>query len=133
MNGNIKLKLLKILLFMGVGYYLVGGIAHLLGLTIFPFYVATLYSPYHDTVIALSSFTLTIILFAVAKNPEKNIDVLNGLILAGFLAIIFSFYILLKIDFPQTGMDKKFQTIVELILLIIYVVALLILKPRKGS
>lgn len=130
MNENVTLKFLKILLFIGAGYYLIGGTAHFFGLTIFPFYVSVLYSPYHDTVIALSSFTLAMILFIVAKNPVKNIDVLNGLIIAGLLAILFSFYILFKIDFSQAEIEKKYQTIIELILLVIYIIALVILKPK---
>jgi hypothetical protein len=129
-----KLTLLKFSLFLGALYYLIGGIVHFFGLNLFPFYVKALYSSYHDIALALAAFVLAIILFTVGRNPIKNIDVLNAIIISGFLAIIFSFYIIWKIDFIQIGAAaKKTQTIVELALLIIYVVALIILKPKSAE
>ena len=132
MKLNIqKLTLLRFLLICGAGYYLIGGIVHFFGLTLFPWYVGTLYSPYHDTVIALTAFVLAVIFFTISKNPVKNIDVLNALIVGGFLAVLFSFYIIFKIDFIGQAMMKKTQTMVELVLLIVYLIALIILKPRS--
>jgi hypothetical protein len=128
-----KLNLLKLLLLGGVVFYFIGGIAHFFGLTLFPWYAGALYSPYHDTVIALTAFVLAIILFVVSKDPVKNIDVLNALIMGCFLAILFSFYILVKIDFTGPAGLKKTETIVETILLILYVTALIIFKPKPGK
>ena len=127
-----KPKVLKILLYLGSIYYLIGAIAHFFGLTIFPFYDSALYSPYHDTVISLAAIILSILFFTIAKNPEKNIDILNVIIIGGIIAIIFSIGIIWKIDFVSLGAsDKKIQTIVEAILLTIYVLLLMIFKPTS--
>lgn len=126
-----RIKLLKLSLRAGALYYLIGGIVHFFGLTLFPWYIEILYSAYHDTVIALTSFVLSIIIFTVSENPVKNIDVLNALIIAGFLAVLFSFYIIWKIDFTAAAEAKRTQTITELILLIIYLGVLNYLRPRS--
>lgn len=125
-------KLLKTLLIIGSIYYLIGAIAHFFGLTIFPFYDGALYTPYHDTVIALVAIVLSILLYVIAKDPKKNIDALNVMILGGFIAIIFSIGIIWKIDFVELGAPaKKIQTIVEMIMAIIYVGLLIYLKPKN--
>jgi hypothetical protein len=120
------------MLMVGSGFYVIGGIVHFFGLTLFPWYTGALYSPYHDTVIALTAFVLAIILFTISKNPVKNIDTLNAMIIGGILAIIFSFYILYKIDFAGPALLKKTETIVELILLIFYIASLIFLKPKSS-
>ena len=127
-----KLKILKIILYLGSAYYIIGAIAHFFGLTIFPFYINALYQPYHDTVISLTAIIMSMVLYTVAKNPEKNIDILNVIIIGGIIAIIFSIGIIFKIDFIALGAPvKKTQTIVEMILLIICVGALIYLRPKK--
>jgi hypothetical protein len=126
-----KFKILKIILYLSATYYVVGAVAHFFGLTIFPFYVNALYAPYHDTVISLTAIILSMVLFAVARNPEKNIDILNVVIIGGIIAIIFSVGIIWKIDFVQLGAPaKKTQTIVEMILLVVSVGILAYLKPK---
>ena len=127
-----KTKLLQIVLILGTIYFLIGAIAHFFGLTIFPFYDGRLYTQYHDTVIALASLIFSIFLFTIARNPIKNIDMLKAVIISSIIAIIFNVYIISKIDFVSLGAPaKKFQTIVETILLVLFVVSLLILKPKK--
>lgn len=127
-----KNKFLKILLLAGAGYYLIGAITHFFGLTIFPFYDSRLYTPYHDTVIALAAIILALFLITVARNPLKNSEFVNVVILGGVIAIIFSIGILWKINFASLGAPgKKLQTIIELILLIIYTSLLMIFKPAK--
>lgn len=129
-----KLQTLKLFLVLGALYYLVGAVVHFFGLTLFPFYDGVLYQPYHDTVIALVSITLALLLLAIAKDPIKNIDSLNVIIIGGIIAIIFSVGIVWKIDFVQLGAPgKKAQTIVEMILLIIYVSSLIYLKPKSKN
>ncbi len=126
-----KIKILKLLLVLGALYYLIGAVVHFFGLTLFPFYDNALYQPYHDTIITLSAITLSLLLFSISKDPVKNIDSLNVIIVGGIIAIIFSVGIILKIDFTQLGApEKKTQTIVEMILLIFYVNSLIYLKPR---
>jgi len=126
----IKLTLLKFLLKCGALFYFIGGIVHFFGLTLFPWYTAALYIPYHDTVIALTAFSLAIILFTVSKNPIKNIDVLNAVIVSGFLAVLFSIYIIFKIDFTGPAILKKAETIFEAVLLTLYLIALILCKPK---
>jgi hypothetical protein len=129
-----RLTWLKALLYLGCVYYLIGAVAHFFGLTIFPFYDSHLYVPYHDTVIALVAIVLAIILFIVARNPVKNIEVLDGLLIGGIIAIVFSIIILKRIDFVQLGAPaKRFQTIIEMILLVIYISAVYILRPNAKS
>jgi len=50
-----KLKLLRIVLILGALYYLIGSFVHFFGLTLFPFFDAKLYAPYHDSIIALAA------------------------------------------------------------------------------
>ncbi len=127
-----KSKTLKFLLILGALYYLVGAVAHLFGLTLFPFYDGALYQPYHDAIIAVSAIVISLLLLSVAKDPVKNIDSLNVIILGGIIAIIFMGGFLLKIDFAQLGAPgKKTQTIVEMVLLIFFVSSLIYLKPKK--
>jgi len=127
-----KIQALKLFLVLGSICYLLGAAAHFFGLTIFPFYDGALYQPYHDTVIALAAIILSLLFFTIAKDPVKNIDSLNVIIAGGIIAIIFSIGIILKIDFAQLGAPgKKFQTIVEMILLIFFVSALIYLRPKE--
>jgi hypothetical protein len=129
-----KLKILKILLYLGSIYYIIGAIAHFFGLTIFPFYDGALYTPYHDTVIALVAIILSMLLYVTAKNPEKNIDALNVIIMGGIIAILFSVGIVLNIDFVSLGAPgKKTQTIVEAVLLTLYVFFLILFKPKSSK
>ncbi|MDO8741455.1 MAG: hypothetical protein Q7J54_07890 [Candidatus Woesearchaeota archaeon] len=127
-----KTKFLQILLILGSIYYLIGAIAHFFGLTIFPFFVKELYSPYHDTMVALVAIVISMLLFVIAKNPIKNIDALKVVIVGGILTVIANIWQLWKIDFVQLGAPaKKLQLIVEMILLMIYIVLLFIFKPKE--
>lgn len=129
-----KIRLIQILLIIGGVYYLIGAVAHFFGLTLFPFYVGSLYSPYHDVVISLAAITFSLLLFVVARNPKKNIDALNVILVGAIIAVVFSIGIILKIDFMQLGAPaKKIQTIVEMILLIIFAILVFILKPKKAK
>lgn len=128
-----KLKILKLLLILGGLYYVVGAVVHFFGLTLFPFYDGALYQPYHDTVISLAAIVISLFLFSTARDPVKNIDSLNVIIIGGIIAIIFCIGIILKIDFVQLGAPgKKFQTIVEMVLLMMFVGSLIYLKPKSG-
>lgn len=119
---------------LGAIYYLIGAIAHFFGLTIFPFYYRGLYSPYHDTLIAISAIIFFLLLITIARDPIKNIDTLNIVITGATIAIIFTIWMIIKIDFVQLGAPaKKTQAIVEAILLIIFVLLLLILKPKTRN
>lgn len=132
MNDNAKLKLLKITLCVGAVYYLIGAVAHYFGLTIFPWFDGRLYTPYQDTLISLVAVVLTLFLIAIARDPVKNMDTLNVVIVSATAASIISIAIIWKVDFASLGAPaKKLQTIVEGILGFIFVLALLWLYPRK--
>lgn len=121
-----KLRFLKLVLSLGGLYYIIGAAAHFFGLTIFPFYDGSMYSPYHDTLIALVALILSMLLFTVARNPVKNIDALRMVMAAGCLGLIFSFWILWKV--PTTEL-KHTQTIVETVLLGMFTVSLFLCYP----
>ena len=123
-----KLKLLKISLNLGGLYYVIGAVCHFFGLTLYPFYDSHMYSPYHDTLIALETIVLSLFLFMIARDPIKNIDALNVAITSCFIAIAFSFWILWKIDITPL---KWNETVVETVLLVIFTTSLIILKPKK--
>lgn len=127
-----KLKLLETVLILGSIYFFVAAIAHFFGLTIFPFYEGRLFTAYHDSLIAMASIVIAGFLFAAAMHPKKDIDIINIAILSGTVGVIFNIWILWRIDFIALGApDKRIQTIAELVMLTIFVVLLLILKPRK--
>lgn len=129
-----RLLTARILLILGSIYYFIGAIAHFFGLTIFPFFSGTLYVPYQDTVIALVAIILAILLWTVSRDPIKNSDVYNVILIGGILAIIFSVIILLRIDFNAlNALDKKLQTIVEMILLMVYTSLLWMFRPKKAK
>src|SRR3990167_11377041 len=89
-----KLEALKFILLLGAVYYAIGGIAHYFGMTIFPFFVSELYVPYQDSIIALVCLIFVLLLLAVARDPIKNVDTLNVLILGVALASVFSILII---------------------------------------
>ena len=123
---------LKILLYLGAAYYLIGSVVHLFGMTLFPFYDGAIYSPYHDTVISLVAIILSILLFTIAKDPKKNIDALNVVIIGCVIAIVYSIGIIFFLDFDLLGAPaKKTQTMFELILLVMFALMLHYLKPKK--
>lgn len=129
-----KLKLLKTALVLGALYYLIGAFVHFFGLTLFPFYDANLYSPYHDSLIALSSLTATLFLLAIARDPVKNKDTLVIAIIVTALASIFSFAIIWKVDFLALGAPaKKIQTLTESGIGFCFVALLIWLFPRKNT
>jgi len=112
-------KTIKIILILGSIYYFIGAIVHFFGLSIYPWYDGRLFSSYHDTVISLSAMVLGLILFALSKNIEKYRQLINLVIISGIIAIIFSLYIIFFVNL--IGTIKQEQTIVEMVLLIIYV------------
>lgn len=127
-----KLKLLKITLLAGAIYFFIAGLSHFFGWSLFPFYDGALYSPYHDTLLALCDLIFVMLFLVVANNPVKNSNTLHVIIAAIALAIIFNIGIILKIDFAALGSYQKLlQTKVEAALGVVMFITLLILKPKK--
>lgn len=129
-----KSGLLKTILNLGALYYIIGALVHFFGITLFPFFDSNLYTPYHDSVIALTAIIFALLLITVAKDPIKNINILNLIIICATLASIFSIAIIWKVDFITLGAPaKKLQTIVEGVLGFIWVGLLLWLYPKKTT
>lgn len=127
-----RLKITKISLYCASISYLIGAVAHFFGLTLFPWYTSSLYSPYHDSLIPLIAITVAILIFGIANNLEKNPELINIVITAGIVAIIYSVLVLLRFDYAAIGVpEKSLQTVVETFGLIIFVIVLIILKPAK--
>lgn len=123
--------LLKTALALGAVFYIVGGVVHFFGLTLFPFYDAKLYSPYHDSILSLVCVVFALLFLAVARDPVKNKDTLTVIIISMALATIFSISIIWKIDFAALGAPaKKMQSLVEGGLAFVYTIALVWLYPR---
>ncbi len=126
-----KLNLLRALLYAGSLFYLVGAVVHFFGLTLFPFYVATLYSPYHDSVIAMASLLFGILFLVTARDPVKNKDTLFVMIIGVALAAVFSFAIIWKVDFAVLGAPaRQTQSLIEGGVALAYFAVLWILYPR---
>lgn len=127
-----KHRYLQLTLILGALYYLVGAYVHYFGITLFPWFDAGLYTPYHDSLIALVAVILALILLAVAKNPIKNIDMLRVVIVSAIIGSIFSIAIIWKVDFLGIGAPgKELQTITEGVIGFIWVGVLLVLYPRR--
>ena len=105
-----KIKLLRVLLIINAFYFFIAAIAHFFGLTIFPMYDGTLYTPYHDTLLALCDLVFVMIFLTVARDPIKNKDMVNTIIFAFVLVIIFNVGMIWRIDFRLLGSSlKKFK------------------------
>lgn len=115
-------KTIKTILILGSVYYFIGAIVHFFGFSLYPWYDGRLFSSYHDTVISLSAIVLGLLLFAISRNIEKYRKLINWIIASGIVGVIFSLYIIFFVNL--TGTMKKEQTIVEMILLIIYITCL---------
>jgi len=129
-----KLRALKVTLYLGAAYYVVGATVHWFGLTFFPWFDGRLYAPYQDSVIALVALILAYFLIVVANDPIKNIDMLKAVMIAATVASIFSVAIIWKVDFVALGApDKRLQTIIEGIMGFAWVGVLLCLYPRREN
>jgi len=125
------LQWLKICLYLGAVYYVIGAITHYFGLTLFPWFDGQLYVPYQDTVIAFVALVLAYFLIVVANDPIKNRDILKAIIVSAIAASIFSIAIIWKVNFAALGAsDKRLQTITEGILGFVWSGVLLWLYPR---
>ena len=127
-----KLNLLKVTLYFGVAYYVIGAVAHYFGLTLFPWFDGKLYAPYQDSVIAFVAVVLSYFLIVVANDPIKNKDMLRAVIISATAASVVSIIIIWKVDFVALGAPaKKLQTIVEGLLGFVWVGIILYLYPYK--
>jgi hypothetical protein len=126
-----KLNALKLVLYLGATYYIIGGIAHYFALTIFPWFDGALYVPYQDTVIAFIALVLAYFLIVIARDPIKNKDMLKAIMVSATAASIFSIVIIWKVDFTALGAPgKELQTIGEGVIGFVWVGVLMWLYPR---
>ena len=127
-----KIKTLKIILYLGAIYYIIGAVAHYFALTIFPWFDAGLYTSYQDTVIAFVAMVFAYLLVIVAQDPIKNKDVLRAIIISATAASVFSVAIIWKVDFAAGGAPgKELQTIIEGALGFIWVGFVIVFYPRN--
>lgn len=129
-----KLPALKAVLLVAALYYVLGALTHWFGLSLFPFFDSNLYTPYQDSVIALCALVFAGLLVVVARNPMKNVEVLNFIIVSATVASLFSIAIIWKVDFSVLGAPtKKLQTITEGILGFAWVVVVCWLHPGNNT
>ena len=129
MERSKKVKLLQVVLIINALYFLIAAVAHFFGLTIFPMYDRNLYTPYHDTLLALSDLIFVMIFLTVARDPIKNKDIINTIIVAFLLVIFFNIGIIWKIDFTLLGSSlKRVQTVIETIGAVITLILLIFLN-----
>ncbi|OGY60410.1 MAG: hypothetical protein A3B23_01900 [Candidatus Colwellbacteria bacterium RIFCSPLOWO2_01_FULL_48_10] len=126
---------LKILLLLGAAFYLVGAIVHYFGLTLFPWFDGTLYSPYHDSIIAMASLAISGFFFVTYLDPNKNLGNLRVIIIAALISGILTIVMAYKTDFVSLygSTLKNSQAWVEGVSLIIFSFLIFILKPNKNS
>lgn len=70
-------------------------------------YASQLYVPYHDTLLALCDLILVMIFLTVARDPIKNKDLINTIIVAFILVILLNIGLIWKIDFISLGSSLK--------------------------
>ena len=127
----MRSSLLKVTLICGGLFFLIGAFVHWFGLSFFPWYDRALYSPYHDSLIALFCFFLTILLVAIAYDPAKNKHALTAVIVGVLIVALFDVLIPLKINFASLGAPiKKTETIIEGVIGFIYALLLILLYPK---
>lgn len=112
---EVKHKVTSALLYVGVLFYLIGAVVHVLGLTLFPWFVSVLYSPYHDTLLAVSSLAMAILFWQGARHPQ-NKDLVNTIM---YIALICSPLIIamgLLVNFQAYGSTagiKSIEAVIE--------------------
>ncbi len=125
--------ILKYLLYILSLFYLVGALVHYFGLTIFPWYDGSLYSPYHDSIIAMAAIAMMIILYIVATDIERYKKLINGITLITLINGLLTIYMAYKVNFEAYNQNnKQFQAIVEGILLILVFISLYFLNKKNS-
>lgn len=133
-KGDLDMRktILKYLLYVLSIFYLIGGIAHYFGLTIFPWYDKALYSPYHDSIIAMATIAMMIIIYIIATDIQKYKKLINGISLIALINGFLTIYMAYKVNFEIYNQNnKKLQAIIEGILLILASISLYFLNRKK--
>src|SRR3989338_1685691 len=125
-------KVLQYLLYALSFFYLIGGLAHFFGLTIFPWYDKALYSPYHDSIITMAAIAIMIIIFIIATDVQKYKKLIDRLSLISLINGLLTLYMAYKVNFGAYNQNnKQFQAIAEGVLLIIASISLYFLNKDK--
>lgn len=130
-----KERIISTLLYLGVIFYLVGAAVHLFGITLFPWFVSALFSPYHDTLIAIASLGMAILFLQGARHPN-NQQLVDTIM---YIALICSPLIIamgLLVDFHAYGSGaefKSFEAVIEGMMGIALGVALRILRKSRND
>lgn len=129
----MKYKILKTTLFIACLYYLIGAVVHYFWLTLFPWFEASLYSPYHDSIIAMASLAISGFFFVTFLEPKKYIGNIYVIILSAFINGFLTLWMSHEVDFMSIyGNDLKIsQAYTEGFLLLLLGATLCILKPKN--
>lgn len=126
-------KKISSLLYLGVVFYLVGAIVHVFGITLFPWFVSELYSPYHDTLIAISSLAMAIFFFQGARHPE-NKQLIDAIMYIAFICSPLIIAMGLLVHFGSYGASaeiKSIEAVLEGVVGIVLGVLLFVLRKSK--
>ncbi|MFA4937049.1 MAG: hypothetical protein WC575_02010 [Patescibacteria group bacterium] len=131
-SGSLfRVKLLRVILYLASAFYFIGSIAHYFGLTIFPWFDSALYSSYHDSIIAMASLALSVIIFLIARHPDKYSPLVKGISLVAIVNGLLTIYMVYTINWAQySSAYKQTQALVEGVLLIILAGALYVLNRK---
>lgn len=108
-------KRLSVLLYACATFFVIGAVIHELGLTLWPWYVSSLYSPYHDTLLAISSIAMAVFFLYGARNPDNKkltSAIKAALLISAPLIIAMGFLV----DFSSYGTEataKGGQAVIE--------------------
>lgn len=129
----MNIKILKTLLFLCIVFYVVGAITHYFGITLFPWFDSSLYSPYHDSIIAMASLAIAGFFFVTFLNPLKNRANLYVIIFASVISGVLTILMANKVDFiSEYGSNLKYiQAYTEGVLLIIISALFYFLRPKN--
>ncbi len=131
---NYRNFILHPTLAFGTFFYFVGMIVHWFGITLWPWFDAALFSPYHDRIIAMAAVGVCGFFYVTWKNPEKNRDNLWVMSYTSLITGIATIWMAFNVDFAQYGSVVKVnQAIAEGILLVgLFGVLMLYLMKTKG-
>lgn len=103
-------KIVPVLLYLGVFFYLIGAVVHVFGLTLFPWFVSELYSQYHDTLIAISSLGMVVLFFQGARHPD-NKQLVNTIMYMAFICSPLIIVMGLFVNFHAYGNQAEIKSI----------------------
>lgn len=130
MNKNF---LLRIVLVMMSLFFLIGAFAHQFGITLFPWYDGELYSPYHDSIIAMAALSLSGLVFMMSTDVVKYRPIIWLMSPLSLINGIWTIWMANTVEFESLygSAAKVYQANVEGVLLLAGAMLILILNRSK--